>query len=109
MPLSSRDSCKARESFSLLCTDATLFDVGIELIANQPDHTGGYVIIAAGIAEVGDKLGDVVRLGWGKLLVFLEIEREAVEAGVAALVDVVLNYFWVVASCIAGVVDLGYL
>lgn len=109
MPLSSRDSRKARERFNLLRTDAALFDAGVELVANQPDHAGGHVIIAAGVAEVGDELGDVVRLGWGELPVLLETEGEAVETGVAALVDVVLDYFRVVASRVAGVVDLRHL
>jgi len=109
MPSPSTNSRQVRERLRLLRTDTTLLDARVELVADEPDHAGRHVIVAAGVAEVGDELRDVVRLGWRELPVVLQSEGEAVEATVAAFVNVVLDDFRVVPAAVTGIVDLGHL
>ena len=102
------DGGKVREGLDVLSADGALLDAGVELVAKEPHHARRHEVVAARVGEVGDELRDVVGLGRGELPIVLQAEGKAVEARVAALVDVVLDHFGMIAAAIAGVVDLGH-
>lgn len=86
-----------------------VLDARADLVALDEDHGGGHRVLAAvQVREVGDELGQVVRLRV-ELPVLLQPEREAVEPRVALLVRVVVEHLRVEAPAPVRVPSLRHL
>ncbi|RDW89969.1 uncharacterized protein DSM5745_01744 [Aspergillus mulundensis] len=105
MPLARAHGAQVGKGPRGLVADCPRLHARVQLVPLQPDHGGRHPVLAAAIGEVGDELREVVGLG-GELPVLLQAEGEAVEACVAAFVDVVLHDFGVVSAAVAAVIGL---
>lgn len=104
--LASTDGSDLGKRRGLLGTYSTVPDPSIQLVSLEPDHGTGHPVVAAGVAEVGDELSDVVALGTAKVPIFLEAELEAIEVHVAFTIDVVFADVGVISARVVGVIYL---
>lgn len=83
-----------------------MLDARVKLVALQPDHCCRHPVVAARVVKVGYELRDIVALVACEIPALLEPECEAIKAGVALAVDVVLAEVGVVPFVVGRIIHL---